>query len=259
MVPNGKVELEGIMKEAGKQLLSFWTQGVSETKKKAGYYTEADIASERFLKDHLKALFNADFIAEESGASGTQNNGYRWVIDPLDGTTNFAHRIPYFCISVALTHHDEPIMAAVYNPLEDESFFAEKGKGAFLNGKKVTVSRPRSFSDAIIGFGLAYDARYRPDTVGRAQNIAKKARAVRHFGAVALDLANVASGRLDGVIFSHLYWWDVAAGLLLVTEAGGMVSQYDGSPLRPDFASCMAGGPLVYESLKDMAKSPSGS
>lgn len=259
MIPNIAHELELIVKEAGQLLLSYWKNGVSEKRKSAGYVTEADLAIEAFLKERLHALFQADFMAEESGTSGDQNNGYRWVIDPLDGTTNFAHRIPYFCISVALTHADEPIIGAVYNPLLDEYFSAIKGRGAMLNGQKIAVSEPRAFSDALIGFGLAYDRRHRADIVDRAQTIATQARAVRHFGAVALDLANVACGRLDGVIFSHLYWWDIAAGALLVVEAGGRATQFDGSALGPKFESCVAGGALVADKLKKLAKTPSDS
>ena len=259
MVPNISRELEVIVKEAGKLLLSYWKKGVCETKKDAGYYTQADIDSETYLKEKLYALFAADFIAEESGVSGERNNGYRWVIDPLDGTTNFAHRIPYFCVSVALTQDDEPILGAVYNPLMDEYYTAKKGAGATLNGRSIQVSKPQKFSDALIGFGLAYDARHRGQTVGRAQIIATQARAVRHFGAVALDLANLACGRLDGVIFSHLSWWDIAAGILLVSEAGGSASQIDGSSLGPNFVSCVAGGRLVHKKLKELAKSPTDS
>ncbi len=259
MMPNMKQNLEEIVKEAGKLLLSYWKSGVSEHKKEAGYYTQADIDSENFLKKALFDLFEADFMAEESGQSGSHNNGYRWVIDPLDGTTNFAHHIPYFCISVALTHHDEPIVGAVYNPLLDEFFYAEKGKGAMLNGRSIKVSHPKAFSDAFIGFGLSYNPKHRAALVGRAEIVAAKARAVRHFGAVALDLANVACGRLDGVLFSHLSWWDIAAGALLVSEAGGKATQFDGVALGPNFKTCMAGSDLVYDSLKQLVESPSGS
>ena len=259
MMPNMKQSLEEIVKEAGKLLLSYWKSGVSENKKEAGYYTQADIDSEQFLKKALFDLFQADFMAEESGQSGTRNNGYRWVIDPLDGTTNFAHHISYFCISVALTHHDEPIVGAVYNPILDEFFYAEKGKGATLNGRPIKVSHPKAFSDAVIGFGLSYNPKHRAALVGRAEIVAAKARAVRHFGAVALDLANVACGRLDGVLFSHLSWWDIAAGALLVSEAGGKASQFDGEALGPNFKTCMAGSDLVYDSLKEIVESPSDS
>ncbi|EKD49108.1 MAG: extragenic suppressor protein SuhB [uncultured bacterium] len=259
MVPHMKEDIERIMKEAGNLLLSYWHTGISETKKQAGYYTQADIDSEQFLKEELFHLFPADFIAEESGLSGATNNGYRWVIDPLDGTTNFAHKISYFCISVALTLHDEPIVGAIYNPLLDEFFYAEKGNGATLNGCSIRVCPPKAFSDAVIGFGLAYDRRYRAFVVDRAQVIATQARAVRHFGAVALDLAYVACGRLDGAIFSHLFWWDIAAGILLVVEAGGSASEFNGGALGPNFESCVAGSNMVHKKLKELAKSPTDS
>lgn len=254
-----KLSLEKIMKEAGKLLLSFWRSGVGEIKKNCGYYTQADIESEEFLKKELYALKRADFCAEESGISGNEGNGFQWVIDPLDGTTNFAHHIPYFCISVALAENGIPVLGAIYNPLLDELFYAEKGKGAMLNGKKITVSDPKSFSDAIIAIGLSYKHIHRASIVHLAERVSREARTVRHFGAVALDLANVACGRIDGVAFSHLAWWDVAAGAILVAESGGKITEFDELPLTIGFKSCMAGGPLVYDNLKGLTKKSSDS
>ena len=219
-----KVSLEKIMKEAGQLLLSYWHKPIDEIKKEAGFYTQADLEVEEFLKRELVKIKPADFFAEESGETGTENNGFRWVIDPLDGTTNFAHHIPYFCISVALTDHNNPIVAAIYNPLLDEYYYAEKGAGATLNGHSMSVSTPASFADAIIGFGLSYKHAQRGEIVNLAERVSREARAVRHFGAVALDLAYVASGRMDGVIFSHLAWWDV--GCRSAFSAGGRRGGY---------------------------------
>ncbi len=249
-----KESLERIMKEAGKLLLSYWGSEVVEIRKESGYYTEADVEAEQFLKKELNALKPADFCAEESGFSGNNNNGFQWVIDPLDGTTNFTHHIPYFCISVALTENGSPVVGAVLNPLMDEFFYAEKGKGATLNGQKIVVSKPPAFADAIIGIGLSYKHSHRVGIINLAERISREARAVRHFGAVALDLANVACGRMDGVAFSNLFWWDVAAGALLVQEAGGTISDFNGVPLTADFKSCIAGSPLVYDNLKRLTK-----
>ena len=245
--------LEEIMKKAGTLLLSYWGKPIAERKKEAGFVTQADIESEQFLIKELGAILpEADFWAEESGQTGSSNNGYRWVIDPLDGTTNFARHLPYFCISVALTLHDEPIIGAVYQPLLDEFFYAEKEYGATLNGRPIQVSRPETFKQAVLAFGLSYRQDKRPGLVEATMRVVRKARAVRHFGAVAYDLANVACGRFDGVMFSHLAWWDIAAGMLLVTEAGGKAANFEGQPLGPDFKSCMAGGPLVYDHLKEL-------
>lgn len=247
--------LQSILKKASLILLSYWGKPIIERKKEAGFVTQADLESEQFLINELGVLMpEADFWAEESGQSGSNNNGYRWVIDPLDGTTNFARHLPYFCISVALTHYDEPIVGAIYQPLQHEFFYAEKGQGATLNGQKLTVSSPESFKQAVIAFGLSYRHSKRLEVIEAAQRVVKKARAVRHFGAVAYDLANVACGRFDGVMFSYLSWWDIAAGMLLVREAGGQVSDFEGKVLKPDFKSCIAGGGLVYDNLHQLVR-----
>ena len=240
-----------VLKKAGSLLLSYWGKPmIAEHKKDAGFVTQADLDSEQFLMEELNKLMpESDFWAEESGQSGLNNNGYRWVIDPLDGTTNFARHLPYFCISVALTHHDEPIIGAIYQPLQDEFFYAEKGTGATLNGHPISVSHPEYFKQALIAFGLSYRQEKRPKLIEATQVVLMKARGVRHFGAAALDLANVACGRFDGVMFSYLSWWDIAAGILLISEAGGKSSSFSGVPLKPDFTTCMAGGPFVYDQL----------
>lgn len=244
--------LEPIIKEAGKILLGYFGHRLERTYKengRHGFVTKADLASEQFLKDSLHRIMpEASFIAEESGASGG-NNDYRWVIDPLDGTTNFTCGLPYFCISVALTYQDVPQVAAVYYPLLDEFFYAEQGKGALLNGKKISVSSPESLKRAVIGVGIPDPWHERPYIINIAQQVAKQVQAIRHLGAAALDLANVAAGRLDGIVFSKLEWWDVAAGILLVQEAGGMVTDFSKQPMKPGYTSCVAGQKQVWQEL----------
>lgn len=254
-----KESLKKILKEAGQLLLSFWHKGVGETQKENGYFTEADIQTERFLKEKLYQLKPADFWAEESGFEKHEDNGFHWVIDPLDGTTNFAHHVPYFCVSVALTEQDQPIVAAIYNPILDEFFYAERGAGAEMNGQRIAISHPESFSQAIIGVSLSYKHQERLDVINIAGEVSREARAIRHYGAVALDLANMACGRIDGVLFARLFWWDVAAGLLLVQEAGGNITEFDGRPIDSTFQSCVAGSDLVWHKLRKLARKPSGS
>src|SRR3990167_4386875 len=176
-----------IMKEAGSLLLSFWSKPVLIMKKGKSIVTPADLAVEKFLIDRLSALVpEANFLAEESGLSGDSTDSYQWVIDPLDGTRNFARHIPYFCISVALTHHDDPLIAAIYNPLLDELFFAIKGQPASCNGTLIRVSQGVVLTESTIVV--------RPD---RMHDIVGQVAAVRHMGAIALDLANLAAGRFD--------------------------------------------------------------
>ena len=253
---NWQKELRTILEKAGEILLFYWGKQLQEiTKKNAGFTTEADLKSEEFLIKELGKLFpNADFWAEESGKSGSIKNGYCWVIDPLDGTTNFAHQIPYFCISVALTYKNEPQIAAIYNPLTKHFFFAQKGMGTWLNETRLKVSNPSKFKDAFIAVGIPYKVRERAGIIKLAQEVGFKARAIRHLGAIALDLANVAAGKFDGVFFTSLAWWDVAAGILLIQEAGGYISNFEGKPITPEYRTCIGGGLLVYDILKQIVE-----
>lgn len=252
---NWQKELEPIMRGAGELLLSFYGKKLKKTiKPKNGFATEADIASEQFLIAELKKLLpEASFYAEESGKSGSDSD-YCWVIDPLDGTTDFAHQIPYWCISVALTHNTTPIMGAIYAPMQDEYFYAQQGKGAWCNGKPIQVSEPEKFSDALIGIGVPYATDERLPVVKLAQKVVRQAFGVRYFGSIALDLANLASGRLDGVVLMHLAWWDVAAGIVILEEAGGKITDFEGNSLDPDYKTAFAGGKLVYTNLMNLVK-----
>jgi len=243
-------DLEKILKGAGEIVRSYWGKQLERQQKRDGFLTEADLASEAYLIEKLTALVPADIWAEESGQSGSNNNGYRWVIDPLDGTTNFAYGLPYYCISVALTEHDSPVHAAIYNPLQDDFFYARRGFGAWCNSNKITVSSPDSLSQAVVGLGFSYARDERSSLLLPAQKIVTTVQAVRNMGAIALDLAHLAAGRLDGVFFSHLSWWDVAAGMLLVQEAGGKTADFQGNQVTPAYQNCVAGGELVYDHLR---------
>lgn len=248
-------ELEQILKGAGDILHSYWGKQLAHQQKRDGFLTEADLASEAYLIKKLTALVPADIWAEESGKSGSHHNGYRWVIDPLDGTTNFAYGIPYFCISVALTKGDEPVHAAVYNPLHNEFFYARRGAGAWCNHQKITTSAPDSIEQAVIGLGFSYALHKRSELLKTALTVVSTVQAVRNLGAVALDLSYLAAGRFDGILFSDLSWWDVAAGMLLVREAGGHVSDFQGGHITPTYQSCVAGGELVFSYLRAVLES----
>ncbi len=255
MKKNWQKELEPIIRKAGDILLSYQGKQLTRTQKERhGFVTQADLASEQYLIEELsKLLPEAAFWAEESGKSGESE--YCWVIDPLDGTTNFSYGLPYFCISVALTHRDVPQVGVVYQPLLNEFFYAQQGEGVFLNGQPITVSGPERFDRSLIAVGLPYPAEERTHMVGIARVVSGKAHGIRHFGAIALDLAYVAAGRLDGVIFGGLAWWDVAAGMLLIQEAGGIVSDFQGNQLNPQYKTCIGGGPMVYTTLKEIVTS----
>ncbi len=247
--------LEPIVKKAGDILLSYYRTPLARIeKKKHGFATTADLASEKYLIKSLSKLFpEASFFAEESGKSGGSKD-YCWVIDPLDGTTNFSYGLPYFCISVALTHHDQPIIGALYQPITDEFFFVESGKGALLNGEPIQVSQPTQFDQSLVAMGLPYGRIKRKELVHAAESVAKSAYAIRHFGAIALDLAYVACGRIDGVFFTYLAWWDIAAGMLLVEEAGGIVTDFQGKPIRPDYQTCVGGSKMIHDRIMELVQ-----
>ncbi len=256
MLPkNIDIELKNIIKQAGKLLLSYWhKKDLQKNKKKDNsLVTEADLASEQFLVSALQKLLpQADFFTEESGQFGTNNSGYCWVIDPLDGTRNFAAHIPYFCISVALTYQDKPIIGMIYNPLFDELFYAAEGKGAFCNDIKMAVSTPSSFAGSFITYGLSHNPQQRHKVLEATQKLIGTISAARHMGAVALDMANLAMGRFDGLICMYLSWWDVAAGALIIKEAGGTIGEIGGNPISPHFKSCVAGSAIIFDNLQQL-------
>lgn len=248
-------ETQSTVRKAGEILLSYYrTRMRVEHKYHGGLVTEADLASEKFLKNELSQLLpEAAFWAEESGKSGESE--YHWVIDPLDGTTNFAHGLPYFCISVALTHKNQPILGVTYQPLLQECYTAYKGGGAFCNDFPITVSQVKSVADSMIVVGLPYvKSEYYRELLQEFKKVALKSFAVRHFGAAALDLAYVAAGRMDAVFFEKLGWWDVAAGIILVQEAGGIITDFNGKDILPDFVSCLATSQRLYHPLQDLLK-----
>jgi myo-inositol-1(or 4)-monophosphatase len=194
------------------------------------FVTAADLRAERVLKAELtKARPGYGLLFEESGATAGSDARHRWIVDPLDGTINFLHGIPHFSISIALERDGEIVAGVVYEPVSDEMFLAEKGAGAFVNDRRLRVSARRQLGEAVIGTGLASRLRAQaPEQVGALAAVMAAASGVRHMGSAALDLAYVAAGRFDGFWQFGLSPWDIAAGILLVREAGGYVSDLAG-------------------------------
>lgn len=192
--------------------------------------TELDTASEALIVKLLLEHYPGHGILAEEGSYPPGDGRHTWVIDPIDGTTNFAHGYPWFCSSIALERDDQVVVAVIYNPMTDELFSATAGGGAFLNGRRIEVSRRTPVAASLLATGFPYDCATHPennfDTFIRFQ---KAARGIRRAGAAALDLAYLAAGRLDGFWEVKLKPWDVTAGTLLVQEAGGTVSAFDGS------------------------------
>ena len=212
--------------------------------------TEVDLECERMCRAVLAERFpDHDILAEEMSRDPQQpsTSTYRWVYDPLDGTTNYAHGLPIFCSSLALQIDGRTVVGAIYDPTRAELFTAERGAGAFLNGQRLHVSAAAELIDALLVTGFPYDVhKQTADLVAMFAAFLGRARAVRRLGSAALDLCYVAAGRFDGYWEQHLYPWDVAAGALIVTEAGGTVSGMDGSDFDPAAAHLVASNGRVH-------------
>ncbi|NVN89250.1 MAG: inositol monophosphatase [Desulfuromonadales bacterium] len=192
--------------------------------------TEVDRESERLIVDHLLTHFADHTILAEENHYPQSASPLRWIIDPLDGTTNYAHSFPWFCVSIALEADGELVVAVIFNPITDELFTATRGGGAFLNGRTLHVTAQASLSNSLLGTGFPYDCATDPaNNFDNFIAFQKAARGIRRAGAAALDLAAVSAGRLDGFWELKLKPWDVAAGVLLVNEAGGRVTGFDGA------------------------------
>jgi myo-inositol-1(or 4)-monophosphatase len=217
----------------------------------ADFVSAADRKAENVLRQELsKVRPSYGFLLEEGGIVEGSDPEHRWIIDPLDGTTNFLHGIPMFAISVGLERAGTLLAGIVYNPATDEIFTAERGKGAFFNDRRIRVSGRRELSDAVIGCGLPHLGRPAHERFRRElEQVQSRAAGVRRFGAAALDLAWVAAGRLDAYWERDLKAWDLAAGLLLVREAGGYVSDADGGERPLETGSVVAGGEAIHAQL----------
>jgi myo-inositol-1(or 4)-monophosphatase len=215
--------------------------------------TEVDLECERMCRTILGERFPShDILAEEMSRDASQppTSAYRWVYDPLDGTTNYAHGLPIFCSSLALQIDGRTEVGAVYDPTRAELFTAERGAGAFLNGQRLQVSAAGELIDALLVTGFPYDVhKQTADLVTMFGAFLGRARAVRRLGSAALDLCYVAAGRFDGYWEQHLWPWDVAAGALIVAEAGGMVTGMDGSEFDPAAAHLVASNGRVHHAM----------
>jgi myo-inositol-1(or 4)-monophosphatase len=204
-----------------------------ELKAKANLVTKADLASQKTILNIIRKNFpHHDYLAEEDAKKIT-GAPYIWVIDPIDGTTNFAHTVPQCSISIALFHKNEPVLGGVINPITGDLFFAQKGKGATLNGKKIHVSRIAKMENSLLVTGFPYNRFERmPELLNWFERFLLACHDVRRFGSAALDLCWLAAGRLEGYWEDNLNPWDVGAGLLIVQEAGGKVTDFSGKKYK---------------------------
>jgi myo-inositol-1(or 4)-monophosphatase len=215
--------------------------------------TEVDQESERLIVDHLLGSFPDHSIIAEEGEYPQGDAAYRWIIDPLDGTTNYAHGFPWFCVSIGLESAGELVAGVIYSPMHDELFTATRGGGAFLNGQRLQVSSRAPLKNTLLGTGFPYDCASDPaNNFDNFIAFQKAARGIRRAGAAALDLASVAAGRLDGFWELKLKPWDVAAGVLLVREAGGTVTTFDGTDYDIFDHRIVASNGLIHEEMTAM-------
>ncbi len=211
--------------------------------------TQTDMECDRVIMETIRREFpDHAFLTEESPAQG--NSVSRWIVDPIDGTTNFAHGYPAACISIAFEHEKQLLMGGVYDPFRDELFFAERGKGAFLNDKPIHVSKIATLEDALLSTGFPYDVREHADEYLAAfKEFLMITQGMRRPGAAALDLCYVACGRFDGYYEKSLQAWDKAAGMVIVEEAGGKVTNYKGERLSVDHRANLASNGLLHQAM----------
>ena len=219
------------------------------SKGRSDFVTEVDRAAEQAIVDILaKSYPDHAILAEESGASGKSE--YTWIIDPLDGTTNFIHGFPQYAVSIALRHREHVTQAVVYDPTRNELFTATRGRGAFLNERRIRVSKRDRLAECLIGTGFPFRSfEHLDEYVGMFKSITEHTAGIRRPGAAALDLAYVAAGRLDGFWEIGLSPWDMAAASLLILEAGGLVSNFDGEATYLDDGHIVCGSPKVFPQL----------
>lgn len=215
------------------------------------FVSTADHRAEKTIRFELqKARPDFGFLLEESGEIPGSDSQHRWIVDPLDGTTNFLHGIPHFAISIGLQFENEIIAGVIYDPIKDELFYAEKGKGAYVNDRRLRVSARKELNDALILTERPYKRSDTPENFSAiCENIRPHVAALRQYGASVLDLAYVAAGRSEGFISHQLAPWDLAAGLILVREAGGYVSDMKGGKDPLKNGSILAANSLLHEPL----------
>jgi myo-inositol-1(or 4)-monophosphatase len=219
--------------------------------------TDIDRRCEELIVATLKNAFPTHSFLAEENPYPEGSEPYKWVIDPLDGTTNYAHGFPWFCVSIGLEHEGEMLLGVVYHSMMDELFTAVKGGGAFLNGKPIHVSDNQPLRKTLLATGFPYDrTRTNENNFDHFFNFHMECRGVRRAGAAALDLANVAAGRLDGYWEVKLKPWDVAAGSLLVTEAGGKITNLAGEPYTIYDHRIVASNGFIHEEMLEVLKHP---
>jgi myo-inositol-1(or 4)-monophosphatase len=243
---------EQAARTAGEILRAGWGKHHAiEFKGAINLVTEVDRASEELILQHLRAATpDFDILTEESGKHGG-GSAFRWVTAPVDGTTNYAHHFPYFCVSIGLEENGESVVGVVYEPILDQLFSATRGGGAFLNGEPIHCADAKSIGESILATGLVYDVWESDRGIPEIVRMIKHARSVRMNGSAALDLCNIACGRLDAYCDTGLYPWDLSAGRVILTEAGGTFRLY-GDSTQVDEKYLIAANAHIHAALETL-------
>jgi myo-inositol-1(or 4)-monophosphatase len=245
---------------AGKILLDYARSGFRiDYKNAVNLVTDADRTSEQAIIETIRRNYpNHDILAEERGMESAGRSPYKWVIDPLDGTTNFAHGFPLYCVSIGLEYDGRMVVGVILDPTRQELFVAVSGQGATLNGQRLRVSHTSALDAALLVTGFAYDIRESTNNnLGYFSRFCLRARGVRRTGSAALDLCYVAAGRFDGFWEMKLHAWDVAAGSLMVTESGGRMSDFKGGAFSIDGEEMVASNGLIHSEMLDVLRDAS--
>ena len=247
-----------IAQEAGKVLVEELSRPLDLAYKGEGVdiVTQADKRSERLIVERLSKYFPDHAISAEEGTGheSASASEFRWHVDPLDGTTNFAHGYPFFCVSIALAQRDTLLAAAIFNPFHNELFTAARSEGAFFNGKRIHVSKNATLATSLLCTGFPVRNRKAIPNLQYYGEFTQRSHGVRRDGSAALDLSSVAMGRFDGFWEFGLAKWDVAAGILLIQEAGGKVSSLDGTPYQLGGPAILATNGLIHDEMCSVAR-----
>ncbi len=252
MIKAARKAARGLVRDFGE------VENLQVAAKSAGdFVSRADLKAERVIREMLEeARPNYGWLGEESDPVEGTDPTRRWIVDPLDGTTNYLHGLPHWAVSIALEHKGEIVSAVIFDPIKDEMFTAEKGAGAWLNDRRLRVSGRKEMSEVLLATGVPFAGRSGdlPRTLRELAVLMPRTAGVRRWGAAALDLAYVAAGRFDGFWEASLNPWDIAAGILIVREAGGMVAELDGGKNPLETGSLLATNEPIHDTLAKLIR-----
>ena len=236
----------------------FGTEHTITYKGEVDLLTEIDEEAERVIREELLGAFPSYGMLAEEGGELAGEEGARWIVDPLDGTTNYAHRLPIFCVSLALQRSGEVVLGVVHDPMGEETFVAEQGRGATLNGESINVSDTDELIRALIATGFPYDRAEMPGALELFGRFAATTQGMRRLGSAALDLCYVAAGRIDGYYERGIWPWDLAAGSVILEEAGGKLTNYRGGVLDLDGREIVASNGSLHRSIMRLMEDDRG-